>query len=111
MRMASAGLLVFLICAALLAFPGSGLEPGVVEAEALLAAVLDAPGGGGVGERWRCALGCAGSFPRKGEELRRLLRAGEADRGTAATDTEAMLVADLLSQTSLHRLVRSRRFL
>ena len=58
-------------------------------------------------------MACAGRFPRKGEELRRLPRAGEKARGSAvaATKADAMLDAVLLSQTSLHPLVRSRRFL
>ena len=66
MRAASAGLLVFLICAALLAFPGSGVEPGVVEAEALLAAVLDTPGGGGSRGAAAVGLGQRRPLPTEG---------------------------------------------
>ena len=70
----AAGLLVFLVGAALLALLGLGTEVGVVETQGSLPPPL---GGPGVGERLRPDLSLADPFPRNGEEERRASQKGE----------------------------------
>ncbi len=80
-RTATASLLVFLVCAAVLALLGSRSEARMIEAVAVATA---APMGPGVGERWLPFLPAASRLPQKDKELRWLLQEGECDHVTAA---------------------------
>ncbi len=100
----AAGLLVFLVGAALLALLGLGTEAGVVETQVLVRPPL---GGPRVGERRRPDLSPTDPLPRNGEGERRTHWKGEWGLGADAAAAAAASSSVWSSQISLQRWMRS----